>query len=971
MSASWKSATNGDWSQAADWTSNAVPDATSDVTIAVPGSYTVTVSSAEAAHSLTLNDPGATLQIGAALTVGATFTGTSGFVTIEAGQTLNLKGPTNLGLAGTSNGPVFDGPGALDTSGTTTLVTQTSNAFDIYLGGGIIWTNTGIVNDGGRIGIGRIAHDSATIVNAAGATFNLIDDPAGITGNASGATSSFKNAGTLAKTGGTGTSYITSTITNTGTIAVNTGTLEIDTGGTFGGTITGAGTIAFAAGSSELGGAVITIADVLLDGGAVTVSAASSTITKTLSLESGRLTIAAGKALTLSGSANFDTPGRTGAAIAGPGTLVTSGITTLATQADYTDDVFIGNGLTWLNTGVVNEGGRIGAGEIGHDTATIVNAAGATFNLLNDFASVVGGAAGSSYSTSVFKNAGLLEKTGGTGISNILSTVTNTGTIAVNTGTLEIDTGGTFSGGNITGAGTIAFAAGSSELGGAVITIADVLLDGGAVTVSAAPLTLGHTLSLESGSLTIAGGKTLTLSGPASFDTPGRTGADIAGPGTLVTSGTTTLATQTDYTDDVFIGHGLTWLNTGVVNDGGRIGAGEIGHDTATIVNAAGATFNLLNDFAGVVGGAAGSSYSTSVFKNAGLLEKTGGTGISNVLSTVTNTGTIAVDTGTLEIDTGGTFSGGTITGAGTIAFAAGNSELGGAVITAADLLLDGGYVTISAADLTLKDTVLLEAGHVTIASGRTLTLAGMTSCNVTGDPSAVSIFGPGTLLTSGTMNLATQTSGGDDLVVGYGGTWINTGTVNDGGHIGIGEKSYDTATIINKAGGVINFLNDAANIVEGEPGAPYSAATLNNAGLIIKTGGTATSHIAATVTNTGTIAVASGTLQLDGGGVFTGGTITGAGTIAFDSGGSELGGAVITAAGMVLDGGYATISAANTTLAKSVYLESGHITLAVGRILTLSGPAYFNAPGDPSATSIFGHAGDQRHHEPRHADWQ
>ncbi len=271
---------------------------------------------------------------------------------------------------------------------------------------------------------------------------------------------------------------------------------------------------------------------------------------------------------------------------------MTSGTTNLATQTGNDDDIVLGYGATWINSGVVNDGGHIAVGEKSYDTAKIVNNAGAVFNLLDDAAGVGEGEPNAPYSTATFSNAGLLAKTGGTGTSHIVATFTNTGEIDVATGILEIDTGGTIAG-LISGAGTLAFAGGSTELGGATLNIGDVLIDGGAVTISAAPLTLNNALSLESGQLVIASGKTLFVSGNASFDTPGSTGASIYGPGTLITSGTATLATQSGTADDVFLGGGLDWTNTGIVNDGGRIGIGEITHDTATIVNAAGASFNL------------------------------------------------------------------------------------------------------------------------------------------------------------------------------------------------------------------------------------------------------------------------------------------------------------------------------------------------------------------------------------------
>ncbi|MGA3403647.1 MAG: hypothetical protein ABSC95_30910, partial [Acetobacteraceae bacterium] len=80
----WKSAISGDWSTQADWSNNAIPGSSSDVTIAVVGAYEVTVDSAESAHSITLNDASGTLSVDATLSLTTT-------LAVESG-TLDLLG---------------------------------------------------------------------------------------------------------------------------------------------------------------------------------------------------------------------------------------------------------------------------------------------------------------------------------------------------------------------------------------------------------------------------------------------------------------------------------------------------------------------------------------------------------------------------------------------------------------------------------------------------------------------------------------------------------------------------------------------------------------------------------------------------------------------------------------------------------------------------------------------------------------
>jgi hypothetical protein len=79
--------------------------------------------------------------------------------------------------------------------------------------------------------------------------FDLTADNQGLNAYG-GASLLLENAGTLAKTGGTGTSNIYAAVTNTGTITATTGTLELNSGGTLGGTVieTGTGAVALGAG---------------------------------------------------------------------------------------------------------------------------------------------------------------------------------------------------------------------------------------------------------------------------------------------------------------------------------------------------------------------------------------------------------------------------------------------------------------------------------------------------------------------------------------------------------------------------------------------------------------------------------------------------------------------------------------------------------------------------------------------------
>jgi hypothetical protein len=128
---SWKTGNNGDWGTAADWSGGKVPGASDIVTIAATGTYKVTISTAEAASSLTLNAAGATLSDNDTLTIGSTLTVSAG--TFALGSSGDLLGGT---LKVGTQGHVQFGGGTL--TGVTTqgpLVFGASQA--VFIAGGL------------------------------------------------------------------------------------------------------------------------------------------------------------------------------------------------------------------------------------------------------------------------------------------------------------------------------------------------------------------------------------------------------------------------------------------------------------------------------------------------------------------------------------------------------------------------------------------------------------------------------------------------------------------------------------------------------------------------------------------------------------------------------------------------------------------------------------------------------------------
>jgi hypothetical protein len=165
------------------------------------------------------------------------------------GTTLSVNGAEfNFGYY--ANGTI-DGPGALLTAGTTTIISYYGGYYSsLSLGGGLAWTNAGSVSVESNINLDTNYTTGFSILNQSGATFNFVGgnpyDNNSVGENVSIATS-FVNDGLVEFTGvdgGTAEENIGSLFTNasTGTLSASSGlVLSLDGGGVFGGSLTGAG----------------------------------------------------------------------------------------------------------------------------------------------------------------------------------------------------------------------------------------------------------------------------------------------------------------------------------------------------------------------------------------------------------------------------------------------------------------------------------------------------------------------------------------------------------------------------------------------------------------------------------------------------------------------------------------------------------------------------------------------------------
>lgn len=295
-----------------------------------------------------------------------------------------------------------------------------------------------------------------------------------------------------------------------------------------------------------------------------------------------------------------------------------------------------------------------------------------------------------------------------------------------------------------------------------------------------------------------------------------------------------------------FIGGTKYIGGTTILNNAGTMtfvsGAGDFYmYDTATINNQASGVIDIQSDSYAFYPG----DGNASTLNNLGMLKKTGGNATAYISSNMTNSGTISVSSGTLVFDIREkTFNGGVYN------------------VTSGNTMTWNTTVNVSG---TLTGAVagnLLWNNVVRVASAATFNFTGANALSLVN----AQLNGDGTLTNSGTLNFV----GGTKYM---GGTTIlnNTGTMNY--KVGSGDfYLYNSCRINNQSTGVIDIKADVYAFYPGDG----DTASLNNVGLIKKTGGDNIAYISTNMINSGTISVTSGTLQLDirekilNGGIYT-----------------------------------------------------------------------------------------------------
>jgi hypothetical protein len=398
---SWANGVTGTWQTPGNWNPNGIPgsNANDTATITSAGTYSVTMTSAVALASVTINASGATLDTSAqTFTVNTALNLSAGTLITSGATTAAATWTTSAGTNWNWTAGTLSGAGTYSNGGTLTMSVATSAP---NLSSALVNTGTFLWN-----GSAAIFPQTGASINNSG-LFNIRAD--GTVVQNTFLTAAFTNTGTIRKSLGSGTSTIQAALTSTtGTIDVQTGTLSFAGGGTVSGSISAA-----SGATVNLGGLTLT--------GTLTGSGAGTVNINTTTIASGGATL------------NY-----TGSQLQWTNDSISGGTATIPVGATLT--ISTSNGHR-LNTTLNNAGTVIntGTGPVQMNAGSAVTNSG-----LFDVRFDSGGVFLTADANARFTNTGTLRKSVGTGTTNIALHVTNDngGTISIQTGTMTIGNGG-------------------------------------------------------------------------------------------------------------------------------------------------------------------------------------------------------------------------------------------------------------------------------------------------------------------------------------------------------------------------------------------------------------------------------------------------------------------------------------------------------------------------------------------------
>jgi hypothetical protein len=822
----WTNPAGGDWNTPGNWSTGALPGLGDDVVIGTVSGTVTHSSGTHSVHSLSSASP-FTLS-GGALTLEA-YSALNDAFTLSGG-TLTSRGELDLNAAFTWSSGTLAGLGFTVASAGITLSSgggKTLNQQALNNAGTATWT-------GGNISLSA----DATWNNLTGATFGIQT-----TGAFSGGT--FNNAGTVQKSAGSGATALNARFNNDGTLDVAFGPLTLGGGGASSGTFTAetGTTLSFGGGLATL-----SAASTVNGAGSVAFSGGTTTLLGAYTL-TGDTTVSGGTP-TFNSNVTLPTLTLSGGTLAGAGTVTVSGLLT------WTGGTMSGGGRTVANGGIDINGSNpkvlgfrtldnvgmatwTGTGYLDFSGGAVWNnPTGSVLDIRND--------TGFGHVSLTINNAGTIRKSVGTGTTTVNAAINNTGTVAATSGTLRLIGGGL-------NRATLSATAGSVlELGGGTMVLAagSTLPDNLSITGATVSLLTDLTVS----TLTLSGG---TLSGAGALSVTGLftwTGGTIAGSATVNANGGIAIS-----------GANGKSLDNATLNNAGMAiwtGTGGVGFSNLAVWNnRAGSVLDIRNDT--VLGGGG------ATFNNAGTVRKSAGTGTSSLNAALNNTGTVDAASGTLSLNGGGLNTA-------TLSAASG-----------ATLQIGGGALALGPGS-TLPNALTVAGGTANFLANLTVTTLTLSGGNL-GGAGALSVTGlftwtGGSIVSGGTVNAngGMTISGANDK--GLSGTLNNAGmaTMTSTGNVVL----TDFGVFNNLATGTFTLQSDSAfrtYSVFTTPG------TFNNAGLFKKSLSTGFSYMTQTrFNNTGTVEVASGTLDLAGGGVSSGAFLTDAGAVLEFGGGTH-----------------------------------------------------------------------------------
>jgi hypothetical protein len=616
----------------------------------------------------------------------------------------------------------------------------------------------------------------------------------------------------------------------------------------------------------------------------------------------------------LSGSAKVTVSGLTtwkGGSMSGSGTTDAKGGLALGSQG-----ATAGSGETLAGRTLINEGSATW-----YALDTLTQEESSTFeNLANATLDIQGGAGwGYDYVAAdgrgSFLNEGTLTLDAGTAMTRVQVYFTNTGSVQLNsgmlglgasgaaTGSLSVAKGATLQFGNnynyeayafnpyatLSGAGTVNFGSGvtANFAAGSTYNITGTTIintgsnDGANVVFASGnkPLAIGS-LTIQSGVVNFSTGSTITLA------TLTQSAGTLTGSDHVVVTGPTT------WTGGDMTGSGSTRaagnLNLGL-NDGGwhqeRLGARTfINARAATWAGAGELDLDTGSTFINQLGSTFAEQAPDTVWTDIGVGHEPDGTFVNQGTFTIQSNGTAGLDaffqntgkveiksgtwqlvgmgasSGTFTVDAGATFklnkyyAAGAINGPGTVIRIDGSN--------ATPTAYTGGAIPVPNGPNFFAVTGNVTVGSMTMTGGYLIVYGTLT---VTGPMlwDGGTIVGPGTILAKGGLTLGRSL--GDQQAL-YGTTLVNasiSATWYGQAEIGL----YDGGTLVNRAGAILAIQGGGSSL-----NIDRSSTVLNGGTLTAAVGSGATYRIGSNpLVNTGTIAVISGTLDLQTGGESSG----------------------------------------------------------------------------------------------------